>query len=86
MRVEYGIYEKVKPANPFDEIVYQMLNNDGASVTLTVTKDDVKKTIYKLQRAANRIDRTARLQDTTSQGDTVSLTFTLTKKFVGRWK
>lgn len=55
-------------------------------VAITVPKADVKKTKFKVSKAANDVDRTARLRSSVDNdgGETVTLVFTLTNRHKAR--
>lgn len=99
-KIEFGTFTPVEKANPYIETVTK-LNEAGenASVTLTVDATKEKAEHLLFSKAANSIDKTARLrlrdgskikygpdEDGTqvATGGTVALTFTLTKRHKNR--
>lgn len=86
--IAFGTYEAKKKVNEYDDIVQELLafDDENSSVTIVIDKKDADKTRYKMQRAANAVDKTARLRETNEMEDgEVALVFTLTEKFRGRW-
>lgn len=98
---EFGEYIAPAKDNPYTELVAQLaeLDSEKASVTITVDANDAQKEQFKFQKAANAIDKTARLRVTNDEDakiigktesgkpkyeGTVKLTFTLTHKHKAR--
>lgn len=99
--IEFGTFEASEKANEYKEVVQQLadLNDESAKVVITVPVGEAQKTQFQVQRAANEINKTARLRlkdesnvRVVGQDDegndvhegNVSLTFTLTKKHNAR--
>lgn len=99
--IEFGTFEATEKANEYKEVIQQLadLNDESKSVVITVPVADAQKTQFQVQRAANEINKTARLRlkdesnvRVAGQDDegndvhegNVSLTFTLTKKHNAR--
>lgn len=104
INVTFGEYEEKEKLNPFTEIVSDLSDmtdvwkNEGRknppSVTIEVDVNDVAKTKFLVQRAANAISKTARIRTTDEsqvavigkdengndiQSGNVNVTFTITK-------
>lgn len=92
-KIEFGTFEPEVKENPYTETVSQLADaGENASVTLTVSYDEAIKQRNLFAKAANGIDKTARLRDKDESkvkygtgedgeqvavGGTVRLTFTL---------
>jgi len=99
-KIEFGTFEPEAKVNPYTEVVAQLAEaGENASVTLTVDHDKVIKERNLFAKAANGIDKTARLRDKdeskvkygtddegeqVSVGGTVRLTFTLSPRHKAR--
>lgn len=82
MAVEIADFNEEVKENPYTADV-KALNDagPGKAATLVVDDKDVKKTKFKFSKAANAIDRTARVRVTEPLGDgTTRIVFTLTEK------
>lgn len=99
--VVFGEYVEPEKVNPYTDSVSKLasLENENASMTITVDANNVQREQLKVQRAANEIGKTARLRNTddskakvigkTDNGKpkyegVVTLTFTLTHKHKAR--
>lgn len=99
--IEFGEYVEPEKINPYTENVRQLaeLDNENASMTITVDANKAKNEQFKVQKAANELGKTARLRNTDDSNatqvgksekgkpvyeGTVRLTFTLTSKHKAR--
>jgi hypothetical protein len=97
----FGDFEPEEKANPYTEVVQALaeLNSESKSVTLVVDVNEASKEQFKFQRAANLIQKTARLRIKDESGVSVTgydedgnevktgnvkLVFTLSKMHKGR--
>lgn len=98
-KVEFGTFEPEVKENPYKDVVAQLAEaGENAAVTLTVPFDKVVRERNLIAKAANAIDKTARLRKTDESGvkfgkgedadkaigGTVALTFTLSARHKAR--
>lgn len=97
MTIEFGTWESPETVNPYIDTINALAahiketGNENASVTITVPKGEAIKTRLNVSRAANAIDKTARvrvngetvIENGTDTGN-VRFVFTLTKKHKAR--
>lgn len=85
-KIVFGTFEEPVKENPYTEVVAQMVKDgENSSVTLILEKSEVTKERLKLSKAANDIDKTARLRHTDDSAlkdgvGLVKLTFTLSPR------
>lgn len=94
--IEFGTFEVAEKVNPYTDVVAKLVEaGDNASVTLTVGHDEVIRERNLIAKAANTINKTARLREKDESkvkygkgedgeqvavGGTVRLTFTLSPR------
>jgi 3-methyladenine DNA glycosylase AlkC len=90
--ITFGTWAPAAAVNPYADAITKLaeLNNDAAAITITVDADKAITERNKISKAANDIGKTARLRATVEtkgekgKPDTVSMTFTLTKRHKAR--
>jgi hypothetical protein len=70
--IVFGKWEAPEKANPYTDIVKQLADaGEDASVTITVDAKEAANRQLQFQKAANAIDKTARLRHTDASGSAV---------------
>lgn len=87
MEFTFGTYVKPVKVNPYAEVVKELdkasKKDANVSVTFPVSPESASNAVSLFRKAANDIDRTARLVNLDDSKDAVTLTFTIGPRHKG---